>query len=340
LDTKTIKTEKFITEKYKQVVSITKESPNLPEQWLNDSDDFIKRISSKLPKECLWIFVDSIDALRFILGTDNPFETSTIEDNKNKKLFKPGWYNLLILAKETDYSEIETLCNDCGKLTVALGYLAICIITVIRLQLHLERNPKSKYALYIFYARDLESDPKCKTDVEKAIETLSKYSRDNYKNLTGNEPDTGGERKDYNKKIYAYVYEEVVKKSLGKDLFENMVRALKGDQKLKNIPRSVALDFIDEYRHWDKRKSPNWGNIDNAAENIRSIESISDISKIHDVLKRVNLEKWIDSIKEPINKKIASLRYKTRLTVREISKRLDISKSTVQDRLKKLNPPS
>ncbi|MDA2918053.1 hypothetical protein MYX76_00920 [Desulfobacterota bacterium AH_259_B03_O07] len=340
MDTKTIKTEKFITGKYKQIIeSMRRENSNLPEQWLADSDDFIKRISSKLPKECLGIFLDSNEVLKSMVPTDNPLEGFTIEESNNKNNLKPGWYNLLILAKESDYSEIEKLCKQAGKQTVALGYLAICIITVIRLQPFLKANPVTMDAVYVFYAKELEKDPKSKPYIEKALEELSEYSRNKYKNLTGNEPDTGGDPDDYNKKIYSYVY-DVVKSSLSNDLFENIVSALKGDRKLKNIPLYVARRFIDQYRKWGKRKSPNWGNVNNLDENIQSIESISNIAKIHEVVKRVDLEMWIDSIKDPINKKIATLRYKTRLTVREVGERLDIPKSTVQDRLKKLKPPS
>jgi len=70
--------------------------------------------------------------------------------------------------------------------------------------------------------------------------------------------------------------------------------------------------------------------VTHSVDNPPQIEKSSRIDEI------ARMDKLINSIKDPEDKKIAMLKLEGKLTVRQISERLNKSKSTVQDRWKKI----
>lgn len=133
-----------------------------------------------------------------------------------------------------------------------------------------------------------------------------------------------------------------MRKSLGHDLFENILRVLKGDKALKCAPIRIANKLIDGYkapkadREYDKRK------VDlktNEEKDIDDVESIPDISPSIEIDKISQIDRWLNSIEDSKDREIAKLRYIEEKPVRKIEEILQIPKSTIHDRLKKLKRP-
>jgi len=355
----------FIREKYDQYIEVSREvNPNLPSQWLDGSDKLIDLISTKVTvEECVGLWDISLDILRFILEKDDRFDPLggfVIEEETVETKVVFNWYYLFELIRDKNHKEIKELCKSNGKLIVALGYLSIYIISLFRISLYLEGNPNPRDSLYIYYGNELEQDPKSKPCLEKALENLGKYTRYEYKALTKNpqsEPDTGAGKKiyigseeyfneDLNKNIYSYVYKVVIE-SFGdrsdSRLTEDLIRAAEGDSNLRRIPEYTAKDFINEYYLYSERKDNTWVTQPEAGaediEKLKTINSIPGISNSKELIDSIELNNWIESIEDELNKNIARLRFIHGHTFRKISEELKVPRSTIGNRLKKLTPP-
>lgn len=65
-----------------------------------------------------------------------------------------------------------------------------------------------------------------------------------------------------------------------------------------------------------------------------------DISRLHEVERVSALARWLETIKDPLDRDIARLIIKApTISIREIADELSLSKSDVGRRIKKLNPP-
>jgi hypothetical protein len=355
LDTKATNTQKYITQKYKQFIeSFNKDVRELPPLWLDGSDELIDLVSNKLPvEECVGLWVISLNALRFVTGNDDPLGRWEFRVSRGDRGIIYDWFYLFTLAKDRRYDELDDERKNYGNLMVALGYLSIFLIAILKIQILLERNPNARDALYLNLSKILNQDRINESFVSNALETISKRVVKRYRRKTHRDPYPVERKKrqdDMNEttpeqRIYGHVFEasqDVFKVKSGKrrvsiSIEEKLIKALKNE--VFSVAEAVKNKLIDEYRLYDKRKSPPWGNLDNPDENNQSVESIPDIPNIHEAVKRIDLEKWIDSIKDPLDKEIATYRYKHGYTIEKIGKKVNKSIGTVHRRVKYLTPP-
>lgn len=339
----------YLKEQMLKIIGIIRDAnKNIPARWLADADDFIQRIAKAPPEECLGCMALAFKVLCFIFRTDNPFggawgfERSDLD----KPRFAYYWRTLFDLAREENYEKIKDLCNDHGELRLSLGYLMLYLSPAIKIDRYLEANPNARNSLWVHFGEIIESYPQGATLLKESLELLSQLARQEYTNKAGKEPETGGEPKDYNKKRYSDV--QIAVKYAFSDLSDeqSIVKAAKGDKEISYVPHKVAMDLIDEYRKYEERKGLPWDKIQSIEEeppkDFQSIESVPDISKLHEVEKASDLSKWIETLEDPIDREIARLKYieVPKITVRELAERLDIPRSTIYDRLRKLKPTS
>lgn len=172
---------KEICEEVKEIPSEWLSDKEIPSEWLSDVDEFIELVANMPVEECLQLSAMALDALKFILKTDDPLGAWRIEKGNAKQAVIYDWRILVKLANEDDYSEIERLNNESDNLTLALGYSAMYVISYFRLESLLAENPETKNVLYMFYANELEKDPKSRPYIEKALEALTEDSKNIYK---------------------------------------------------------------------------------------------------------------------------------------------------------------
>lgn len=220
----------------------------------------------------------------------------------------------------------------------ALGIVVICYWILFEMaarRLLLYVGSYGRDPLYYYSGDVLQQDPLSKPYLDKAIENLTNFASNIYKDKTGQE-----EIRDKNQIISdlgiaitkAFRDDE---KDTPLDLKEALIRTAEGDDNIRHVPYAAATHSFDVYR---KHKNEDfWEDIkSNLPENLRSIESIPDIPKLREVEKASDLAMWIESIKDPIDREIAQLIFANGLTVRKIAEGLSLSKSDVDRRIQKL----
>jgi len=110
-----------------------------------------------------------------------------------------------------------------------------------------------------------------------------------------------------------------------------------------NLLRKRYEHSKNKDKEYEKRKKLGFGTKYEVYKSDLSLKSIFDINKLREAEKVSDLEKWIDSIRDPKNKAISRLQFhEPEITLRQIAKRLSLSKSDVGRQIQKLkkNKPS
>lgn len=224
-------------------------------------------------------------------------------------------------------------------------------------RLLLYMNPNSRDALYLSCSSILQQQSINIKFLEDAVNNLSSKSVVAYKKKTGQYPYTVDNENIPSKypqstpeqRISYEVYDVALEQfkvreghtKVSLPLEDRLIKASKNQ--VFSVPEAVTNRLIDEYRKYERNIDPDWGykpdDDDDEAWNLRPIELVPDVSKIDYIEKASDLEKWIETLDNPMDQEIAKLKYieAPKITVREIAERLDMPKSTIYDRLK---PPS
>ncbi len=297
-------------------------------------DEFIKQITESTPEEVSKIMKVTSDVINYLSSDGFKLNPENIPPRVNI-----DFLHLLRAALSgnlTVYFRPE-MKKAFPKDSLCLCYTIIYSQALLRLFLYFNDHPITRDVLYAFYGEILEANLEAEPFLTKALENLSQIVRKEYKNITRQEPETGGEEEDYNKKLYSAVW-EAVKEAFSPSLEENIIKTAKGDKKVSYAPHRVTTDLIDEYNRYMKIIDPDWGYNSDESRDLRPIELVSDVSKLPDIEKASDLKGWIETLEDPIDREIASLKCieVPKITVRELEERLDIPKSTIYDRLRKL----
>lgn len=123
-------------------------------------------------------------------------------------------------------------------------------------------------------------------------------------------------------------------------------------QDLEFLQFKMYLLTIDDYRKSDSQRMPSkmkkyledkelsMPRKYEMPNKLKSLESVSDLNKLPEIIKTLELERWISSLEDQRDQDIARMKYIYKLSVRKISENLSIARSTVQDRISKLTPPN
>jgi len=200
----------------------------------------------------------------------------------------------------------------------------------------LNTNPK-KYALntsLALYYYNLWKRPNTQSDLNYIFQKYLGLDLPNEMNLQLEEIASCLQSKDTDEAFYILI--EVLNKrtELKLSSLSNLECCKLGfvrDKDINYIPNATKNRLIDELRK-RRRFVDSHGPKDN-----HPIDEISDLPKYEKLESLIDVKNWLLSLSNEQEKKIAIMSYIEGYTVREISQKLKIPKSTVQDIIKKLN---
>lgn len=202
----------------------------IPGNWVIGQDAYIRKISTCSLETCQRFRKVAFDGLSFV--------GKLPKERLNKVAIWP-WEDLFDLSNAKNYKMIEDLSNRDGMLGLWLGYFLLYLLPTIRLDRCLENNHNARDGFYVHYREILETHPKTKLFLKKALKNLIKPTQKIHRTITEQELKA--------EEVESYLW-EAEKKVFSAFLEENLIRTAKGDKAINFIPNAVKCDYLNENR--------------------------------------------------------------------------------------------